>query len=49
MEGVERITLDEDSENLFVAGEKFEMGDDGSFEVRASCIRTALLSDLPVG
>lgn len=44
-----RITLDEDNESLFIAGERFEIDDDETFEVRASCIRTALLSDLPVG
>jgi hypothetical protein len=43
------ITFDEDNESLLVEGETFEMSDEGSFEVLASRLQSALLSDLPVG
>jgi len=44
-----KFELDEDDETLSVDGEAFEITDDGSFEVAASQVRTALLSDLPIG
>jgi len=43
------ITFDEDDESLLVDGQKFEMSDDGSFEVLASRLQSVRLRDLPVG